>query len=45
MKKKRKEKKENSKEKGRKIAMGKEGFPGSGPTLLAVHWVAVVRCN
>jgi hypothetical protein len=21
------------------------GFPGAGPTLLAVHWVTAVRCN
>jgi hypothetical protein len=25
--------------------MGEEGFPGTGPTLLAVQWVAAVSCN
>jgi hypothetical protein len=38
------EKKER-KEERKKIPMGKEGFPGAGPSLLAVQWVAAVRCN
>jgi hypothetical protein len=25
--------------------MGEEGFPGVGPILLTVLWVAAVRCN
>jgi hypothetical protein len=25
--------------------MGKEGFPRAGPALLAVQWIAAVRCN
>jgi hypothetical protein len=29
----------------KRIAMGKEGFPGAGPTLLAVQRVTDVRCN
>jgi hypothetical protein len=29
----------------KKTAMGKEGFPRAGPSLLAVQWVAAVRCN
>jgi hypothetical protein len=33
------------KKKRKKIALGKEGFPRTGPTLLAVQWVAAVRCN
>jgi hypothetical protein len=37
----RKEKKEERK----KIAVGKEGFPRSGPTLLAVQSVTALRCN
>jgi hypothetical protein len=31
--------------KKKKNTMGEEDFPGSGPTLLAVSWVAAVRCN
>jgi hypothetical protein len=36
-------------EKGKKgekeIIVGEEGFPGAGPTLLAVPQVTAVRCN
>jgi hypothetical protein len=41
------EKKERKKEKKKenKITMGKEGFTGAGPTLLAVQRVAAVMCN
>jgi hypothetical protein len=28
-----------------KFAVGKEGFPGTGPALLAVQWIVAVRCN
>jgi hypothetical protein len=34
-----------NKEKKEKITMGKKGFPGAGPALQAVQWVAAVRCN
>jgi hypothetical protein len=33
------------KKKRKKITMGEEGFPRAGPTLLAMQWVAAVRCN
>jgi hypothetical protein len=33
------------KEKRKKFTMGKEGFPGAGPTFWAVQWVAAVMCN
>jgi hypothetical protein len=33
------------KERRKKIGMGKEGFPRAGPALLAVQWIAAVRCN
>jgi hypothetical protein len=33
------------KKKEKKIAVGEEGFPRAGPALLAVQWVAAVRCN
>jgi hypothetical protein len=36
------EEKEKKKERNR---CGEEGFPGTGPTLLAVPRVTVVRCN
>jgi hypothetical protein len=36
---------EEKRRKGKKVTMGKEGFPRAGPTLLAVQWVAAVRCN
>jgi hypothetical protein len=29
----------------KKITVGEQGLPGAGPTLLAVLWVAAVRCN
>jgi hypothetical protein len=29
----------------KKISMREEGFPVAGPALLAVPWVAAVRCN
>jgi hypothetical protein len=32
-------------EKKKTIAMGKEGFPRAGHALLAVQWVAAVKCN
>jgi hypothetical protein len=35
------EEKEKKKEKRKK----EEGFPGAGPTLLAMPWFATVRCN
>jgi hypothetical protein len=40
-----KEKRRKEKRKERENAMGKESFPGTGPTLLAVPRVAVLRCN
>jgi hypothetical protein len=33
------------KKKKKKIAVGEEGLSGAGPALLAVQWVAAVRCN
>jgi hypothetical protein len=33
------------KKKRKTTAMEKEGFPGPGPTLLAVQQVAAIRCN
>jgi hypothetical protein len=38
-------KKRKKKEERKKIAIGKMGFPGAGPTLLSVQQVAAVRCN
>jgi hypothetical protein len=32
-------------EKKKTMAMGKEGFPRAGHALLAVQWVAAVKCN
>jgi hypothetical protein len=40
-----KRRKEKRKEERKNITMGKEGFSGAGPTLLAVQWVVAVRCN
>jgi hypothetical protein len=34
---------EGKKQEKEKITVGKEGFPGAGPTLLAVQWVATVK--
>jgi hypothetical protein len=42
--KRRKEKRKEGKKK-KKISVGKEGFPGAGPALLAVQQVAAIRCN
>jgi hypothetical protein len=25
--------------------VGKDGFPVAGPALLAVQWIAAIRCN
>jgi hypothetical protein len=36
---------EGKKKEKKKITMRKEGFPGTGPSLVAVHWVSAVRCN
>jgi hypothetical protein len=36
---------EEKRRKEKNITVGKEGFPKAGPTLLAVQWVAAVRCN
>jgi hypothetical protein len=36
---------DNERKKKSKITMGEEGFPGAGPTLLAVLWVTAIRCN
>jgi hypothetical protein len=33
------------KNKKKKIIVGEEGFPGAGPALVSVQWVAAVRCN
>jgi hypothetical protein len=33
------------KERGKKITMGREGFPRPGLNLLTVQWVIVVRNN
>jgi hypothetical protein len=43
--KKKEEKERKKKRRKKKITMGKEGFSRAGPTLLAVQWVAAVRCN
>jgi hypothetical protein len=39
------EEKKRRKERKEKKSLGKEGFPETGPALLAVQWVAPVRCN
>jgi hypothetical protein len=36
---------EEKRRKKKTIAIGKEGFPRAGPTLLAVQQIAAVRCN
>jgi hypothetical protein len=40
---KRRERKKKEKEK--KISIGEDGFPRAVPALLAVQWVAAIRCN
>jgi hypothetical protein len=39
------EEKERKEVKGKEVIMGKEGFPGAGPTLLTVQWVAAIKYN
>jgi hypothetical protein len=39
------EEKGNREEERKEITVGKEGFPGAAPTLLAVQQVTAVRCN
>jgi hypothetical protein len=36
---------EEKERKKKKVTMGKEGFPGAGPILLAVQWITAVRCK
>jgi hypothetical protein len=36
---------EKERKKKKKISIGRKGFPGPGPALLAVKWVATIRCN
>jgi hypothetical protein len=42
---KREEKERKKKRRKKKSHLGKKGFPGAGPSLLAVQHVASVRCN
>jgi hypothetical protein len=39
------EEKERKKKRKRKIARGKEDFPGAGPALLTLQQVTAFRCN
>jgi hypothetical protein len=39
------ERKKKEKRKEQIITVGKDGFPVAGPALLAVQWIAAIRCN
>jgi hypothetical protein len=40
-----KERRKEMKKKEKKITVGNEGFSRAGTALLAVQWVAALRCN